>query len=179
MDTEVKKEEWYAIRVHSGFEQVVSRSIAQVVESLNLKDKIFDVIVPVEKRIKIRGGKKVEKEEKLFPGFVLVKIVLDNQTWYVINNIEHVTGFVGSRTQAESLSEEEVKTIFERMKADSVKHDIEFNVGDFVKVTDGPFSDLDGKVSELDANKGQVTVLIPMFGRETPIKLDLYQIRRI
>ncbi len=174
-----KEPAWYVVKVHSGFEQPVKSSIEQTIEALDLQDRIFDIIIPIEKRVRIKGGKRIEKDERIYPGYILVHMVIDDQTWYAINNIEYVSGFLGSRSHAESLSQEEVDTIKERMRGDVVQHQTEYSVGDVVKIIEGPFADLDGKISEIDPNRGQATVLIPMFGRETPIKLDIFQIRSI
>ena len=176
---EEKKVAWYVVKVHSGFEQVVKMSIMQTIESLGLEDKIFEVIIPTEKQLRIKGGRRTEKEERIYPGYILVHMIIDDQTWYAINNIEYSSGFLGSRTHAESLSEEEVDAIKKRMKGDTVRHETDLKVGDAVKIIDGPFSDLDGKIGEVDIDKGQAVVLIPMFGRETPVKLDLFQIRGV
>ena len=170
---------WYVVRVHTGFEQPVKFGIEQAIQALHLEDRIFEVIIPTEKQVRIKGNKRVEKEERIYPGYILVNMVIDDQTWYAINNIEHVSGFLGSRSHAESLSQEEVDAIRERMHSDTVQHQMDYKVGDSVKITEGPFADLDGKIGEIDANKGQITVLIPMFGRETPIKLDIFQVRSV
>ena len=161
------------------FEQPVKFDIEQTIEALGLQDQIFEIIIPTEKQVRIKGGKRVEKEERIYPGHILVHMIINDQTWYAINNCEYVSGFLGSRSHAESLSQEEVDAIKERMRGDAMHQKVEYEVGDVVKIIDGPFADLDGKISELDVHKGQVTVLIPMFGRETPIKLDIFQIREI
>lgn len=176
---EEKKAAWYVVKVHSGFEQVVKTSIIQAAESLGLEDEVFEVVIPTEKQVRIKGGKRTEKEERIYPGYILVHMIINDQTWYAINNIEYSSGFLGSRTHAESLSQDEVDVIKERMKGDTVRHDTDLKVGDVVKIIDGPFSDLDGKIGEMDIDKGQAVVLIPMFGRETPVKLDLFQIRSV
>ena len=170
---------WYVVRVHTGFEQPVKFGIEQAVQALHLEEKIFEVIIPTEKQVRIKGGRRVEKEERIYPGYILVNMVIDDQTWYAINNIEHVSGFLGSRSHAESLSQDEVDLIKERMHGSAVQHQMDYKIGDSVKITEGPFADLDGKIGEIDANKGQITVLIPMFGRETPIKLDIFQVRSV
>ena len=176
---ENKEPKWYVVKVHSGFEQVVKMSVMQAIESLGLEDRIFEVLIPTEKQVRIRGGRRTEKEERIYPGYILIHMVIDDQTWYAINNIEYSSGFLGSRAHAESLSQEEVDAIRERMRGDMVRHETDLKVGDAVKIIDGPFSDLDGKVSEVDVDKGQAVVLIPMFGRETPVKLDLFQVRGV
>ncbi len=180
IEKKTNKGEWYAVRVHMGFEEQVCRTIQQTIDSLGLKDTIFQVIVPTEKQVKIKGGKRREHRERIFPGFILINMFLEDKARQAVCGIEHVTGFAGSRSHAEPLSHEEIETIFGRMSESSVtynKSDIE--MGDTVKITDGPFADLDGQVSELDPERGQITVLIPMFGRETPVRLDLVQVRRI
>ena len=179
MDEKSQEAKWYVIKVHSGFEQVVKFSILQAVDSLNLSDVIFEVVVPTEKQVRIKSGKRTEKEERIYPGYILVHMMLNDEVWYAINNIEYVSGFLGSRSHPESLSQEEVDVIKKRMYNDTVQHETDLTIGDMVKVTDGPFSDLDGKITEIDSDKGQVTVLIPMFGKETPVKLDLFQVRSI
>lgn len=176
---EENKAKWYVVKVHSGFEKAVVFSINQAKKTLSLEDKILDIIIPVEKQIRIKFGKRQEKENRIFPGFILVNMIMNDQTWYAINNIEHVSGFLGSRSYAESLSESEVQEIKDRMSENIVKHDVDIKVGRSVKVIEGPFSDLSGKVEELDLEKGQATVLVRMFGRDTPVKLDLFQIRTI
>ena len=170
---------WYVLKVHSGFEKPVKFGILQAVESLGLQEKVFEVVIPLEKQVHIKKGKRVEKEERIYPGHILVHMILTDETWYAINNIEYVSGFLGSRTHPESLSQAEVDAIKERMYSDAVSHDTEHKVGDSVRITEGPFADLDGRVGEIDVSKGQAVVLIPMFGRETPVKLDLFQIRGI
>ena len=136
---EEKQPKWYVVKVHSGFEQVVRMSIIQTIESLGLEDKIFEVVIPTEKQVRIKGGRRTEKEERIYPGYILVYMIIDDQTWYAINNIEYSSGFLGSRTHAESLSQEEVDIIKERMRGDTVRHETDLKVGDAVKIIDGPF----------------------------------------
>ena len=170
---------WYVVKVHSGFERAVKFSIEQASRSLDLGDRILEILIPVEKQVRIKGGKRVEKEERIYPGYILVHMVIDDSTWYAINNIEHVSGFLGSRSYAESISDEEVDAIRKRMQGDSAKTQIDCAVGDMVRITEGPFADMDGKISDIDSERGQVVVLVPMFGRETPVKLDLFQVRSV
>ena len=174
-----EKSKWYVVKVHSGFERAVKFSIEQAARSLNLEDRIFEVLIPIEKQVRIKGGKRVEKEERIFPGYILVLMVIDDDTWYAINNIEHVSGFLGSRSYAESISDEEVESIRQRIQGSSSRPQVDFTIGDIVRITEGPFADTDGKINEIDSMKGQVVVLVPMFGRETPVKLDLFQIRSV
>jgi len=170
---------WYAIHTYAGYENAVARNLKQRIESLNMKDKIFDVIVPIEKKIKIKGGKRVEEEEKIYPGYVLVDMAVTDDSWYVVRNTPRVTGFVGSGVYPVPLEKKEIDNIFSRMNAGTVKHNTGLEVDDAVIITDGPFKDLEGKVSEIDNDRGKVKVLVLMFGRETSVELDMLQIRRI
>lgn len=170
---------WYAIHTYAGYENAVERNLKQRIESLGMGEKIFDVVVPTEKKIKIKGGKRVEEEEKVYPGYVLVSMIVDDDSWYVVRNTPRVTGFVGSGVQPVPLSDEEVEILMRRMKSDTVKHKIDFSEGDPVIVVDGPFKELEGKIGEVDEERGKVKVLVPMFGRETPVELDFLQVKRI
>jgi len=170
---------WYAIHTYAGYEKAVERNLRQRVESLGVEDKIFNVVVPTEKKIKIKGGKRVEEEEKIYPGYLLVDMIVDENSWYVVRNTPRVTGFVGSGVQPVPLEAKEIETLFKRMNSETVKHKIDLAVDDAVIVADGPFKDLEGKVGEVDEERGKVKVLVPMFGRETPVELDFLQVRRI
>lgn len=170
---------WYAIHTYAGYEKAVERNLRQRIESMGVSDKIFDVVVPTEKKIKIKGGKRVEEEEKIYPGYLLVSMIVDENSWYVVRNTPRVTGFVGSGVQPLPLEEKEIAILFKRMQSDTVKHKIDLAVDDAVVVADGPFKDLEGKVGEVDEERGKVKVLVPMFGRETPVELDFLQVRRI
>ncbi len=170
---------WYAIHTYAGYENAVERNLKQRVESLGLGDKIFEVVVPTEKKIKIKGGKRVEEEEKIYPGYVLVKMIVDDHSWYAVRNTPRVTGFVGSGVQPVPLADEEVEKLLSRMHSKAVKHKIDLTPGDPVVVVDGPFKDLEGKVGDIDEERGKVKVLVPMFGRETPVELDFLQVKRI
>lgn len=170
---------WYAIHTYAGYEKAVERNLKQRIESMGVEDKIFDVIVPTEKKIKIKAGKRVEEEEKIYPGYLLVSMIVDENSWYVVRNTPRVTGFVGSGVQPVPLDEKEIESLFKRMQSDTVKHKIDLAVDDAVVVADGPFKDLEGKVGEVDEERGKVKVLVPMFGRETPVELDFLQVRRI
>jgi transcription termination/antitermination protein NusG len=170
---------WYAIHTYAGYEKAVQRNLKQRIESLGVEDRIFDVVVPTEKKIKIKGGKRVEEEEKIYPGYLLVNMIVDENSWYVVRNTPRVTGFVGSGVQPVPLEDKEIEILFSRMRSDTVKHKIDLAVDDAVIVADGPFKDLEGKVGEVDEERGKVKVLVPMFGRETPVELDFLQVRRI
>jgi transcriptional antiterminator NusG len=170
---------WYAIHTYAGYENAVARNLKQRIDSLNMNDKIFEVIVPIEKKIKVKGGKRIEEEEKIYPGYVLVDMTVTDDSWYVVRNTPRVTGFVGSGVFPVPLSKEEIDNIFSRMNANTVKHNSGLVIDDAVIITDGPFKDLEGKVSEIDNDRGKVKVLVLMFGRETSVELDMLQIRRI
>ncbi len=170
---------WYAIRTYSGYEDAVVRYLKQRVESLSMEDKIFDVIIPKEKKIKIKNGKRREVDEKIYPGYVLVDMIVTDDSWYVVRNTPRVTGFVGSGVYPVPLDKKEVEELFKRMSSDKVMHNIELDVDDAVVIIDGPFKDLEGKVGEVDEERGKVKVLVSMFGRETPVELDFLQVKKI
>lgn len=170
---------WYAIHTYSGYENAVTRNLKQRIDSLNMNDKIFNVVVPTEKKIRVKGGKRVTEEERIYPGYVLVEMIVDDESWFVVRNTPRVTGFVGSGTQPVPLTEDEYNSLMKRMESDTVKHKVDLSVGDIVMIADGPFKDLEGKVGEVDEESGKVKVLVSMFGRETPVELDFLQVRRV
>lgn len=170
---------WYALHTYSGYENAVVRNLKQRVESLGMEDKIFSVIAPTEKRIKIKGGKRRTVEERIYPGYVLVEMIVTDDSWYVVRNTPRVTGFVGSGTTPTPLSKEEIDELFSRMKADEPKYKLSVAEGDLVKITDGPFKDYEGKVSGVDEDRGKVKVLVSIFGRETPVELDFLQVKKV
>jgi transcription termination/antitermination protein NusG len=170
---------WYAIHTYAGYENAVARNLKQRIESLGMEDRIFAVIVPTEKKIKIKGGKRVEEEEKIYPGYILVEMVVTDDSWYVVRNTPRVTGFVGAGVHPVPLDKKEVDALFSRMNAGDVKHTIDLAADDMVKITDGPFKDLEGKVSEVDDSRGKIKVLVAMFGRETPVELDFLQVKKL
>ncbi|OGE79296.1 MAG: transcription termination/antitermination protein NusG [Candidatus Doudnabacteria bacterium RIFCSPHIGHO2_01_FULL_46_14] len=170
---------WYVLHTYSGYEDSVVNNLRQRIDSMGMDDKIFEVIVPKEKKIKIREGKRSTVEEKIFPGYVLVQMIVTDDSWYVVRNTPNVTGFVGSGTIPTPISDDEVKTIQKRMGLDEPKYKIEFIVGDLLRVMDGPFKNYEGKVSEIDEAKGKIKVLISIFGRETPVELDFLQAKKI
>lgn len=173
------EKQWYAIHTYSGYEDNVARNLTQRVESLGFEDKIFNVLVPKEKKIKIKGGKREVIEEKIYPGYVLVEMVVDDDSWYVVRNTPNVTGFIGAGTIPTPLSGEEVDILMKRMGVQEPKYKIDVAPGDRVKITDGPFKDFDGKIAEIDMEKGRVKVLVTIFGRETPVELDFLQIKKL
>ena len=170
---------WYAIHTYVGYENAVQRNLRQRIESLGMEDKIFNVIVPTEKKIKVKGGKRVEMEEKIYPGYVLVDMIVTDDSWYVVRNTPRVTGFVGAGIYPVPLAKEEVSALFVRMEGGTAKHAIEIEIGDPVIINDGPFKEFEGKVSEVDEERGKGKGLVAMFGRETPVELDFLQVKKI
>ena len=177
--THGSEREWYAIHTYSGYEDAVARNLKQRIESFGMKDKIFSVVVPSEKKIKIKNGRKTEVREKVFPGYVLVDMVASDDAWSVVRNTPQVTGFVGTANQAVPLSQEEVDKILKHTEGDIIRHAIDLALDDAVVIIDGPFKDLEGKVGEIDEERGKVKVLVPMFGRETPVELEADQVQRV
>ena len=170
---------WYVLHTYSGYEDNVARNLRQRIESMDMEDKIFTVLVPTENRIKIKNGKRKIVTEKIFPGYVLVEMIVTDDSWYVVRNTPNVTGFVGSGTTPTPISEEEVKQLLQRMGVEEPKYKIDVEAGSPVRITDGPFKDFEGKVSEVDEGRGKVKVLVSMFGRETPVELDFLQVKKL
>jgi len=171
---------WYAIHTYAGYENAVLRNLRQRIDSLGMQDKIFNVIVPTEKKIKIKGGKRTEVEEKIYPGYILVDMIVTDDSWYVVRNTPRVTGFVGAGVNPVPLNKEEINFLFSRMEGgETAKHAIDLEIGETVMITDGPFKELEGKVSEVDMERGKIKVLVSMFGRETPVELDFLQIKKL
>src|SRR3989344_1749217 len=171
---------WYAIHTYSGYEDAVERYLKQRVESLEMSDKIFNVLVPKEKKIKIKNGKRQVIEEKIYQGYVLVDMILTEDSWYVVRNTPRVTGFVGAdSTTPTPLSKEEVDFILSKMGDKEPKFKVDIRVGEAVKIIDGPFKDYEGRVSELDEEKGKIKVMVPLFGRDTAVELDSLQVQKI
>lgn len=172
---------WYAIHTYAGYENAVMRNLRQRIDSLGMNDKIFSVVVPTEKKIKIKAGKRVEVEEKVYPGYVLVDMIVDDNSWYVVRNTPRVTGFVGAGVNPVPLNKSEVDDLFGRMEKASGKgsHQIDVEEGEIVRIADGPFKELEGKVNDVDHERGKVKVLVSMFGRETPVELDFLQIKKL
>lgn len=171
--------QWYAIHTYSGYEEQVANSIRQRINNVDVADKIFDVIVPKEKQIEIRNGKRRIAEKRIFQGYALVEMKLTDETWYIIRNTPGVTGFVGSGSDPTPVSQEEITMIKKRMGVEEPKHHIDLDEGEVVTITDGPFKGFDGSVSEIDNQKGKIKVLVSMFGRDTPVELDALQVKKI
>ena len=170
---------WYAISTYSGYEDKVADSIKQRIGSVDLANKIFDAIVPKEKQIEIKNGKRRVADKKIFQGYVLVEMCLSDETWYIIRNTPGVTGFVGTGTQPTPVSNKEIEKIKKRMGVEDPKFTVNYEIGEVVSVTDGPFKGFEGTISEIDANKGKLKVLVSMFGRETAVELDALQVKKI
>ena len=174
-----KEKSWYVIHTYSGYEDAVVKNLKQRIESLGMEDKIFNVIVPKEKKIKIKNGKRKTVEEKIYPGYVLVEMIVDDESWYVVRNTPRVTGFLGSGTIPIPVSQKDIDDLMKKMEVGEPEFKIDFEVGTSVRVTDGPFKGFEGKVSEIDQEKGKIKVLVNMFGRDTPVELDSLQIKKI
>ena len=176
-----KNRHWYAIHTYSGYEDAVARYLKQRVDSLAMNDKIFNIIVPKETKIKIKNGKRRTIEEKIYPGYVLVDMMLTDDSWYVVRNTPRVTGFVGSDTTTPiPLSKEEIDALMARMVGeDTKKFKVELSVGESVKIIDGPFKEYQAKVIEIDEEKGRVKVAVPIFNRDTIVELDSLQVQKI
>ena len=179
MEDSSNQKNWYVLHTYSGYEDAVAKALKQRVESLSMEDKIFNVLVPKEKKIKIKNGKRKTIEEKIYPGYVLVEMIVTNDSWYVVRNTPNVTGFVGAGTTPVPVSFNEIEILKKRIGTDEVQYKIEVDIGDLVKITDGLFKDYNGKVSEIDEERGKIKVLVNMFGRDTPVELDPLQIKKI
>jgi transcription termination/antitermination protein NusG len=170
---------WYVIHTYSGYEDAVAKNLKQRIESLGMEDKIFNVIVPKEKKIKIKNGKRKTVEEKIYPGYVLVEMTVTDESWYVVRNTPRVTGFLGAGTTPIPVSKPDMDDLMKRMEMGEPEFTIDFEVGATVKVNDGPFKGFEGKVSEIDKERGKIKVLVNMFGRDTPVELDSLQIKKL
>ena len=170
---------WYVIHTYSGYEDNVARNLKQRIESMDMQDMIFSVMVPKEKKIKIRNGKRTVVEERIYPGYVLVEMIVTDASWYVVRNTPNVTGFIGLGTTPTPVDPREIEMLKKRMGMNEPKYKIDVLPGDAVKINDGPFKDFDGKIQEVDEAKGKVKVLVSIFGRETPVELDFLQIKKI
>jgi len=171
--------QWYAIHTYSGYEEKVADSIRQRINAVDMADKIFDVMVPKEKQIEIKNGKRKVVEKKIFQGYALVEMKLTDETWYIVRNTPGVTGFVGTSTQPTPVSDAEISKIKKRMGVEDPKHFIDFSEGEVISITDGPFKGFDGSISEIDNQKGKVKVMVSMFGRDTSVELDALQVKKV
>lgn len=171
--------QWYAIHTYSGYEEKVAESIRQRADSLDMKDKILQILVPKEKMIEIKNGKRRVVEKRIFQGYVLVEMKMSEDAWYIVRNTPSVTGFVGSGSEPTPISTDEIEKIQKRMGLEQPKHKIDYKLGDVVNIVDGPFKGFDGTINEIDSQKGKLKVLVNMFGRDTPVELDSLQVKRV
>ena len=174
-----REKNWYVIHTYSGYEDAVAKNLKQRIESLSMEDKIFNVIVPKERKIKIKNGKRKTIEEKIYPGYVLVEMIVDDASWYVVRNTPRVTGFLGAGTTPIPVSKQDIDDLMKRMAVgEEPQFIIDVEIGTNVKITDGPFKGFEGRVSEIDQERGKIKVLVNMFGRDTPVELDSLQIKK-
>ncbi len=170
---------WYVIHTYSGYEEQVADSLRQRIESLGMQDKIFDVIVPEEKQIEIKNSKRRIVKKRIFPGYVLVDMIVTDDSWYVVRNTPNVTGFIGFGVRPTPISKEEVNRIKKRMGVEEPKYKIDFKEGELVRINDGALKGQEGKVQEINEDRGTVKVVVNMFGRETPVNLDFLQVKKV
>ncbi|MBM3709952.1 MAG: transcription termination/antitermination protein NusG [Actinobacteria bacterium] len=170
---------WYVIHSYAGYENKVKNNLEHRIESMNIRDKIFDIYIPTEEIMEILGGKKQVSSKKVFPGYLLVKMLLDDDSWYVVRNTPGVTGFVGSGDEPTPLADKEVSKIMRREVTERPKPKTDFEIGMPVKVTAGPFSNFDGNISEINLDQGKLKVLVSIFGRQTPVELNFDQVAKI
>lgn len=170
---------WYVLHTYSGYEENVKRNLEQRVETFGIEDRIFNVLVPKERKIKIKNGKRTVVEEKIFPGYVLVEMVVTDDSWYVVRNTPNVTGFVGSGVTPTPIDAKEMESLQKRMGVEDPTHKIDINIDDTVQIVDGPFKGFEGKVNAVDDTRGKIKVLVNMFGRETPVELDALQVKKM
>ena len=169
---------WYVIHCYSGYEKKVRHNLEQRIETMGMKDMIFDVVIPTQEEIEVREGKRRSIERHVFPGYVLVNLILTEESWYVVRNTPGVTGFVGMGNDPTPLRDEEVTQILKRMEAEAPHVKVSFKSGERVRIIDGPFNDFRGTVSEIDIEHAKVTVMVNFFGRETPVELDYLQVEK-
>ncbi len=170
---------WYVLHTYSGYEENVKHNLEQRIDSFAMQDKIFGVLVPKEKKIKIKNSKRTVVEEKIFPGYILVEMIVTDDSWYVVRNTPNVTGFVGSGTTPTPIDQKEVEALLKRVSSGEPQHKIDVEVNDVVRIVDGPFKNFEGKVNFVDDERGKIKVLVAMFGRETPVELDALQVKKV
>lgn len=170
---------WYVVHCYSGHENKVKHNLEQRIESMGMKDKIFEVIVPTEEEVEIKDGKRRVVERRIFPGYILVNMIMTEESWYVVRNTPGVTGFVGMGNKPTPLRPEEVAQILKRMEVETPRVRVSFREGDRVRIIEGPFNDFRGTVAEVDMERGKVRVLVNFFGRETPVELDFLQVEKV
>lgn len=170
---------WFVIHCYSGYENKVRHNLEQRIESMGMKGRIFDVVVPTEEEIEVKEGKRRTVERRVFPGYILVQMIMDEESWYVVRNTPGVTGFVGMGNTPTPLRPEEVAQILKRMEAEAPKIKVTFKPGQKVRIVDGPFNDFIGTVAEIDMDRAKVRVMVSFFGRETPVELDFLQVEKV
>lgn len=170
---------WYVLHTYSGYEENVAENLKQRIESLDMEDKIFEILIPTEKKVKIKNGKRKVMEEKIFPGYILVEMIVTDESWYIVRNTPNVTGFIGTGTIPTPIREEEVANLKKRMGVEDPKFQIDISVGSPVRINEGPFKSMEGKVTAIDEARGKVKVNVNFFGRETPVELDFLQIKKL
>lgn len=171
---------WYAINTNTGYENAVVKNLKQRIDSMEMGEFIFDVLVPTEKVMKVKHGKKVEEDVRMYPGYVLVDMVVNDQSWWVVRNTPRVSGFLGTGVHPVAVSDKEMLSVVEKMKeSKDEKHSVNLEIDDFVKITDGPFKETEGKIVSIDEITGQLKVVISMFGRDTEVELDFVQVKSI
>lgn len=170
---------WYIIHTYAGHENKVARSLKQRVEAMGFDDRIYDIIVPTRNTIKVSQGKKETVKEKIFPGYVLVRMILDDESWFMVRSTQGVTSFIGAGNKPTPISEKEVEAIKKFMNMEEPLYKVSFAVGEAVKITDGPFSEFLGTIDSIDETRGKLRVLVSIFGRETPVELDFLQVKKI
>lgn len=176
--TATSEGQWYVLHTYSGYENKVKKTIESRVEALDLGDRVFEIVVPTQEEIEIRQGQRHNVQKKVFPGYVLVRMGMDEDTWYQLRNTPGVTGFVSSNNKPVQLTEEEAQGVLRGMTAEAPKVKISFSLGDSVRIIDGPFADFRGEIDEINNEKGKIKVLVSFFGRETPVELDFLQAER-
>lgn len=178
-ETDAKKASWYVVHTYSGHEAKVAATLKQRIDSQNLADKILDIFVPTQNKIEIKEGKKSTVKEKIFPGYLLVRMVLDDATWLAVRTTPGITSFVGTANKPTPLPDDEVAAIQKYMTMEAPKFKTSFSLNEAVKITDGPFTDFLGSISEIDEERGKLKVLVSIFGRETPVELDFLQVAKL
>ena len=177
-DEEIGKH-WYVVHCYSGYENKVRHAIEQRIETMGMKDRIFEVLIPTEEEVEVKDGKRRTVTKRVFPGYILVQMRLDEDSWYVVRNTPGVTGFVGNGNEPTPLTKDEVNKIIHRMEAEELKVTVDFKVGEKVRIVGGPFNEFVGKVSDIDTDKQKVRVMVDFFGRETPVELDFLEVEKV
>ncbi len=176
---ESEEAQWYVVHAYSGHEEKVKKNLEKRIESMDMQDQILEVLVPMEDEIEIKDGKRRHVQKRIFPGYILVRMKMSDESWYVVRNTPGVTSFVGSGNKPVPLQEKEVKSILKQTQRKEPTIRVDYQVGETVRVVDGPFTDFMGKVDEINPEKGKLKVLVNMFGRETPVELDLLQVEKV